>query len=338
MGEHAPPSPALEQYAVARPRLKRAATWAGTAAALSKIVGGDRKGVAHIVVPTIAAGLAGAADATLEDKLRESRNPHLRKIVEHSFDEKKASLHDLFQEKQALSNAAINGALDKREARLSGSAGPVPAGLRERTARQVDNIGNMQMGAASRTAPRPMINMPATPARPPQIVSSGPHGFPVPRPPTPAAAPAAAGAAVAHGAPAPSFVRPAVGHGTAPAAGLVERAGKFMGTHGGAMLAGGAVLGGGVMLARHMANKQASATDDPALFAPAFVQQSDDDQRALLGSLFVSKDKTGELARKQLGDLLPDAKAGESYGRLLRLQPGAGALSHLFDGITPRAR
>lgn len=67
------PETALDRYATWRPRLMRGLTAAGTAAFLSKTLGGDRKGAAHIVIPTLLAGIAGTADATLEDKVRESQ-------------------------------------------------------------------------------------------------------------------------------------------------------------------------------------------------------------------------------------------------------------------------
>lgn len=79
------PSKALENYAEWRPRLRRGATWAGTAAFLSKTMGGNHPGWAHIAVPTIAAGLAGAGDAALESKIRE--NQRMRRVVERGFEE-----------------------------------------------------------------------------------------------------------------------------------------------------------------------------------------------------------------------------------------------------------
>lgn len=81
------PSPALDFYAKWRPRLQRGATWAGTAAFLSKTMGGEAR---HIIPATIAAGAAGAADATLEERLRRNHHPEAKKIVQHVFNEKKA--------------------------------------------------------------------------------------------------------------------------------------------------------------------------------------------------------------------------------------------------------
>lgn len=71
MPEAQQPAPALDHYATWRPRLARSATWAGTAAFLSKTMGGEAR---HIIPATIAAGAAGAADATLEDKIRRNKN------------------------------------------------------------------------------------------------------------------------------------------------------------------------------------------------------------------------------------------------------------------------
>lgn len=77
------PSPALDQYATWRPRLKRGVTWAGTTAFLAKTMGGDKNPVARIAVPTVLAGLAGTADATLEEKIR--RNANLREVHMRGF-------------------------------------------------------------------------------------------------------------------------------------------------------------------------------------------------------------------------------------------------------------
>lgn len=85
------PSPALDQYAQWRPRIARGVTWAGTSAFLAKTMGGDKYGPKVIVPLTVGAGLAGLADATLEDKVRE--NKHLKSIAERAFD-KKAAVED----------------------------------------------------------------------------------------------------------------------------------------------------------------------------------------------------------------------------------------------------
>lgn len=95
--QHAPKSsPALDTYAKWRPRLRRGLGWAATGAFLGKTVGGDMKGIAHIATPTILAGLAGASDATLEEKLREQA--HMKHIVERGYEEthmkKKGSMDD----------------------------------------------------------------------------------------------------------------------------------------------------------------------------------------------------------------------------------------------------
>ncbi len=112
-------SPALDSYAKWRPRLKRGATWAGTAAFLSKTVGGDAKGMAHIAIPTIAAGLAGMGDATLEEKLRaNARNKKAAEIINRGFEErhmsstKKASAEDA----SLFPDAAVEAA--EREANI----------------------------------------------------------------------------------------------------------------------------------------------------------------------------------------------------------------------------
>jgi len=88
---HREPSPALDFYAKWRPRLKRAAQWALPVGAIGKAVGGDTR---HVLPMTIAAGVAGAADATLEEKLRQNRHPEAKKIVQHAFTDKKAAAED----------------------------------------------------------------------------------------------------------------------------------------------------------------------------------------------------------------------------------------------------
>jgi hypothetical protein len=50
-------------------------------------MGGEAR---HIIPATIAAGVAGAADATLEERLRQNRHPEAMKIVQNVFNEKKA--------------------------------------------------------------------------------------------------------------------------------------------------------------------------------------------------------------------------------------------------------
>lgn len=88
-------SPALETYAKWRPRLRRAASWAFPVAAVSKAVNAQ-----HIVPLTAVAGLAGAADATLEERLRQYKDHKARGLVQRGFEEKhmkkSASTEDLF--------------------------------------------------------------------------------------------------------------------------------------------------------------------------------------------------------------------------------------------------
>lgn len=77
-------TPALDTYAAWRPRLARGVTWAGLTAALSKTLGGDARGVKHIVIPTALAGIAGVADAALEEAVRNGQIEHVQK----AFDKK----------------------------------------------------------------------------------------------------------------------------------------------------------------------------------------------------------------------------------------------------------
>lgn len=83
-------SPALDQYATWRPRLARAAKWAIPTGALAKVLGGDRKGALHIAVPTILAGIAGASDKTIEEKLRARahNNQKAQAIIDRGFEER----------------------------------------------------------------------------------------------------------------------------------------------------------------------------------------------------------------------------------------------------------
>jgi hypothetical protein len=77
-------SPALAAYAKWRPRLRRAASWAFPAAAVGKAVGVATN---PIIGLTIGAGLAGAADATLEEKLRQLKDHKARTLVQRGFEE-----------------------------------------------------------------------------------------------------------------------------------------------------------------------------------------------------------------------------------------------------------
>lgn len=105
------PSPALDLYAKWRPRLKRSAQWAIPVGAIGKAVGGETR---HVLPMTIAAGIAGAADATLEERLRQNRHPEAKKIVQRAFTDKKAAAQDpslVSPEVASRADAGSNGVL-----------------------------------------------------------------------------------------------------------------------------------------------------------------------------------------------------------------------------------
>jgi hypothetical protein len=108
-------SPALESYAKWRPRLRRGASWAFPVAAVGKAVGGE----ARTIVPlTIAAGMAGAADATLEEKLRQYKDHKARALVQRGFEEKHMSSKKASVEDASLfPDAAVTAA--EREASIT---------------------------------------------------------------------------------------------------------------------------------------------------------------------------------------------------------------------------
>jgi hypothetical protein len=108
-------SPALETYAKYRPRLRRGATWAFPVAAVGKAVGGDAR---HIIPLTIAAGLSGVADATLEEKLRAHKDRKARALVQRGFEETHMSTKNASVEDASLfPDAAVTAA--EREASIN---------------------------------------------------------------------------------------------------------------------------------------------------------------------------------------------------------------------------
>jgi len=112
-------SPALDQYATWRPRLARAAKWAIPTGALAKVLGGSREGAAHIAIPTLLAAAAGAADKTIEEKLRARahNNQKAQAIIDRGFEEKVNPMPKLAAADTSLfPDAAVSAA--EREASL----------------------------------------------------------------------------------------------------------------------------------------------------------------------------------------------------------------------------
>lgn len=76
---------------------------------------------------------------------------------------------------------------------------------------------------------------------------------------------------------------------------------------------------------------------DPLPFSQSNTARAEERFNGVLGQLFARKDEVGHLARKQLGDLFPDANNGASYGRQCRLKSGGGTIEALFADYAPRA-